>query len=209
MTQLIEDYYRDVVRMNESGAGGWSTCYYGTVTNIINMYNYKKVVEVGIGYGLHAKELLKNSNLEHLYLVDPTKYYPGDGFATDIMKTIPRVPNNQFNELYELIRNELSPWSSKYTWYRKESLSITNSEIADGSVDCVFVDGDHTYDAVKHDLRFWWKKVRSGGMLLGDDYWMEGVARAVHEFAEENGLIVTFAPNPANESYKIYQFFKD
>ncbi len=209
MAKPIEEYYRNVVEINESRRGGWSTCYYGTLTNVIKFNSFKTVVEVGIGYGLHAKELLKNSELEMLYLVDPTKYYPNDGFATDIMNTIPKIPGNQFNELAELIRGQLAPWSHKYKWFRKESLTITNDEIPDASVDCVFVDGDHSYDAVKNDLRFWWKKVKRGGMMLGDDYWMGGVERAVQEFAAENNLLLSFAPNPANEEYKIYQFFKD
>lgn len=209
MAKPIEEYYRNVVEMNESKRGGWSTCYYGTLTNVIKFNSFKTVVEVGIGYGLHAKELLKNSELDMLYLVDPTKYYPNDSFATDIMSTIPKIPGDQFNELAELIRGQLAPWSSKYKWFRKESLTITNDEIPDASIDCVFVDGDHSYDAVKNDLRFWWKKVKRGGMMLGDDFWMGGVERAVQEFAAENNLLLSFAPNPANEEYKIYQFFKD
>ncbi len=209
MTEPIEAYYRNVVYNNENRINGWATCYYGTLTNVINMFNYKTVVEVGIGYGLHAKELLKNSRLEKLYLVDPMKYYPNDGFAVDVMKCVPRIPNNQFNELYELINAELSPWSSKFTWFRKESVTITNEEIPDESVDCVFVDGDHSYEAVRRDLPFWWKKVKKGGALLGDDYWMAEVAKAVHEFAVENNLFLTFAPNPAHPDYKIFQFFKD
>lgn len=207
MSKTLEKYYHEVSEINKNGCG-WAGFYYGTLTNVINFNNYKTVVEVGIGYGLHAKELLKNSKLEKLYLVDPMKFYPNDGFATDVMNCVPKIPNNQFNELFELINKELAPWCSKYTWFRKESLTITNDEIPDKSIDCVFVDGDHSYEAVCKDLRFWWKKVKDGGMMLGDDYWMHDVQRAVHEFAEENDLMLSFAHNPAKEDYKIFQFFK-
>lgn len=210
MAQTLEDYYKDYAHKDETtNTWGWRYYHYGTTTNIVNDFNYKTVVEVGIGYGLHAKELLKNARLEKLYLVDPMKYYPGDGFATDIMNRTPKIPNNQFNELYELINKELAPWSSKYTWFRKESVTITNEEIPDESIDCVFIDGDHSYQAVRQDLRFWWKKVKKGGVLLGDDYWMGDVARAVHEFSTENNLLLSFAKNPAKADYKVFQFFKD
>lgn len=203
-----EQYYRNTVDMNEKKIGGWATFYYGTMSNIIRTNNFKKVVEVGIGYGLHAKEMLKNSDLEKLYLVDPMKFYPNDGFATDVLNTIPKIPNNQFNELLECIMKELEPWKNRFTLFRKESLNILEDEIPDESIDCVFIDGDHSYIAVKNDLEFWWKKIRPGGMMLGDDYWMSDVSRAVHEFGYSRNLIVSFAENPANSSYKIFQFIK-
>jgi predicted O-methyltransferase YrrM len=39
----------------------------------------------------------------------------------------------------------------------------------DGSVDLVFIDGNHGYSAVKEDIAAWLPKVRSGGILCGHD----------------------------------------
>jgi predicted O-methyltransferase YrrM len=86
-------------------------------------------------------------------------------------------------------------------------LDITNEQIADGELDCVFVDGDHSYEAVRKDLPFWWKKVRPGGHLLGDDYWMEQVGRAVNEFARDINQTPEFL-SAEGKSYKIYSFKK-
>lgn len=36
--------------------------------------------------------------------------------------------------------------------------------------DWIYVDALHTYDAVLADLRAWWPRLRSGGLLSGDDY---------------------------------------
>lgn len=41
---------------------------------------------------------------------------------------------------------------------------------ADGSVWAVFLDADHTEDAVARDVRAWRDKVAPGGWLGGDDY---------------------------------------
>ncbi|MCK5017059.1 MAG: class I SAM-dependent methyltransferase [Candidatus Peribacteraceae bacterium] len=60
----------------------------------------------------------------------------------------------------------------------------------DGELDFVFIDADHTYEAVIGDLRAWLPKLRTGGVLGGHDFDEEGVSRAVAEFAEETGLIV-------------------
>ena len=203
----LVDFYNETVVKNDNQTGGWGSIYYGVLTKVINDNNYKVVAEIGIGYGTHAKYLLKTTNIDKLILVDPTQYYPNDGFAQDIMNKEAEIPGNNFNELYDLINKELAPWNDKYTWFRKESLAITNEEVPDESLDCVFVDGDHSYEAVIKDLPFWWKKVRKGGQLLGDDYWMSQVAKAVHEFAECNNLQVNFLYKEGS-SYKIFSFTK-
>jgi len=93
--------------------------------------------------------------------VDPMVFYPNDAFSDEISKCETRVSGvKPFDELHDLICEELDPWSSKYVWHRMRSLEITDLQIPDGSLDCVFVDGDHSYEAVKQDLPFWWRKIR-------------------------------------------------
>jgi len=58
--------------------------------------------------------------------------------------------------------------------------------------DVVYVDASHDEEDVADDVRRWWKVVRPGGILFGDDYdqhW-PGVGRAVEAFAAELGLPV-------------------
>jgi hypothetical protein len=203
----LSDFYKKVVTMNELETGGWGPNYYGVMSKIIQDNNYKVVAEVGIGYGTHTKQVLRSTNVERMYLIDPMCFYPNDQFAEDIMNKESIIPDNHFNEMVDLISNELSPWKNKWIWFRKPSLSITSLEIPDDTLDCIFVDGDHSYEAVLHDLRFWWKKVKKGGQMLGDDYWMDGVARAVHEFADENNLPVQFYVKQGKD-YKIFYFKK-
>lgn len=205
--RTLKDFYRKVVDESDAMKGYWAVLYYGVLSKIINDNNFKTVAEVGIGFGAHAKYLLKTTNLDKLYLIDPTRYYPNDGFADDIMNCKPEIPNNNFNELYDLINNELNPWKDRYTWFRVGSLDVTTDQIPDSSLDCVFIDGDHSYDAVKNDLPFWWKKVRPGGKMLGDDYYMNDVARAVNEFANDIKNAPEFL-TAEGKSYKIFCFTK-
>lgn len=70
--------------------------------------------------------------------------------------------------------------------HRLPSLEAT-SRFADGELDFVYVDGDHTYEAVRADLEAYAPKVKPTGILAGDDYgfpgwWEDGVTRAVDEF---------------------------
>ena len=203
----LKDFYRQVVDMNDSLKGGWAKTYYGIFSDVIQENNYKNVAEVGIGYGTHAKYIMKTTNVDKLYLIDPMKYYENDGFATDIITKEPNAGGKQFNELYELIQLELSPWKERIHFLRVPSLEVSQDMIPDGSLDAVFVDGDHSYSAVSADLKFWWKKIRVGGQMLGDDWWISDVQQAVSEFANTNSLEFDFLEKES-EKYKIFRFKK-
>lgn len=66
-------------------------------------------------------------------------------------------------------------------------LRMTSKEAAKkfkrNSLDVVFIDLDHSYEAVKEDIQLWLPKVKKGGYIAGDDYhenW-RGVIKAVDE----------------------------
>jgi len=57
------------------------------------------------------------------------------------------------------------------------------------SLDLVFLDGDHSYEAVKADIAVWQMKIAPGGVLCGHDYDVfEGVTRAANELGPERIL---------------------
>ena len=63
-----------------------------------------------------------------------------------------------------------------------------SKQFEDNSIDLVIIDMEHTYEAVKNDIRTWLPKVKDGGYLIGDDYnegWFPGVCRAVNELLPE------------------------
>lgn len=64
-----------------------------------------------------------------------------------------------------------------------------------GTIDLVFVDADHTYEFVKADTATAFKLLRSGGIIIWDDYlWNErspedsGVARCINELAQTKSV---------------------
>lgn len=59
--------------------------------------------------------------------------------------------------------------------------------------DCIFIDGDHSYEGIKADLNNWWSKCNT--LFYGHDYMLKetiwngvkcGVKEAVDEFVEEH-----------------------
>jgi hypothetical protein len=211
MSAELDPFYKELIEFwkhggKNGGPGGWAGYYYGIFSHIISINNFKTCVEVGIGYGFHAKEILEKTNIEKLHLVDPMCYYPNDAFADDVIRY------GGFEKLIKNIKIHLSDYEDKYIWHHCPSLSVTNHQIPDESVDAIFIDGDHSYEAVSKDLPFWWKKLRKGGWLLGDDYASchPGTKKAVDEFALKNNLNIEFLslPNSTQPGYPIYKFVK-
>jgi predicted O-methyltransferase YrrM len=61
-------------------------------------------------------------------------------------------------------------------------------------IDYLYIDADHSYESVLLDLQEWVPYVRSGGLILGDDYGnavFPGVKQAWDEFERERGLTLT------------------
>jgi predicted O-methyltransferase YrrM len=65
-----------------------------------------------------------------------------------------------------------------------------------GSVDLLYVDGDHSYKGCLIDLEAWWDKVRPGGTVIGHDYYPDSdVAAAVDDFVAARGVSFVVEPN--------------
>jgi len=65
--------------------------------------------------------------------------------------------------------------------------------LVDASLDWVYIDGDHSYEAVRSDLDLYSRKVRPGGFVAADDYAAGGlfggaVKRAVDEAVAARAL---------------------
>jgi predicted O-methyltransferase YrrM len=70
----------------------------------------------------------------------------------------------------------------------KESSVDAAKMVPAGRLDFVFIDADHSYEAVKEDMAAWYPALRPGGLFSGHDYRWAGVQQAVDEFASANNL---------------------
>lgn len=93
-------------------------------------------------------------------------------------------------------------------------------EVADGSLDFVYIDACHTYENTREDIELWAPKVRHGGIVAGHDYmnWVHptaepfGVRHAVDEYCVNNGYKLNIAPQPdmwEGVAFPTWYFFKE
>lgn len=92
--------------------------------------------------------------------------------------------------LFEEFKNNIEPVKHVVNVIVGDSVKSA-SNYADNSLDFVFIDADHSYEAVKNDILAWFPKVKYGGIIGGDDIFIDmfnpsfGVTQAVSEFFDD------------------------
>ena len=89
----------------------------------------------------------------------------------------------------------LKKYGDKVEFIRKLSENATE-HIEDGSLDFMYIDGNHQYEFVKKDIELYYPKVKKGGIIGGDDYTSSpetetegfGVFKAVNEFFKKKKI---------------------
>ena len=142
--------------------------------------------EVGVKCGVFSQYLLFHSKLSMLLLIDPWRHL--DGYVDSC-----NVSDETFEGYLHATKINVGCFEGRYRIMRMLSLEAAVL-IADGTLDFVYLDADHSYAAVKADIAAWWPKVRKGGILAGHDYVQGlinnsefGVIQAVSEFAKATG----------------------
>lgn len=150
-------------------------------------------VEIGVAEGFSSKDFLENG-LEKLYSVDPWRKLDqaGDG----------GFDQEWHDKNYKDAVKRLAPFKERSTILRGLSSEMV-SKFNDNSIGLLYLDGDHSYEGVMNDLKIWFPKVVSGGVIAGHDYLMTqyGVNRAVHEFAPTQVFLI---PEHKNEDAGFY-----
>lgn len=133
------------------------------------------MVEIGSYQGESTELFAQNiPSLKKLYAIDPWKngYAPGD------------VCSDEYP--MDVVESNFDLRTKKYSVILKQKTTSKEfvNEIEDGSLDFVYVDGDHSYDSCKEDIELWLPKIKKGGIIAGHDYLAAcflGVVNAVNE----------------------------
>jgi predicted O-methyltransferase YrrM len=149
---------------------------------------FRAGVEVGTKHGTSAEMWCKaNPNL-HLTCVDPYLAYH---MVLD---------QSRQDAVYAQATERLTPYNA--TILRARSMDVVG-DFADGSLDFVFLDGNHHFDHVVMDLVCWAQKVRRGGLVILHDYYVfekAGIMKAVDAYTHCHRIdpwYVTFDTTPS------------
>lgn len=145
------------------------------LAELFNELGFMVGVEIGVRDGSYSLTLMQNVTDLTLYGVDP--YEPHKGYRDHVRKST-------FEGFEAEAHTKLDDWP-KYYFVRKYSADAVKN-IPDESLDFVYIDGDHSFYEVTHDIDKWLPKIRSGGIISGDDYFKHKGNARIHVYQAVN-----------------------
>ena len=152
-----------------------------------------RVVEVGVFVGQFSELLLQKRSDLHLTMVD--SWAPADQLPDAYRLTGDAHAHQSEAEAEEnrqKAETRVKRFGNRATVVCLPSIKAAACNIV--ARDLIFLDADHSYEAVKADLAAWVPHVKAGGWIGGHDYghtdprFSFGVKQAVDEWAAGNGL---------------------
>jgi len=152
----------------------------GSVKVAKKHFNSKPIVaiEIGTSYGKNASSILKELNINKIYLIDSYSTYI-DGFTG--RKYTEEIQESAKNKSKDLFKNN----SNVIPIYKNSDSAIKDIR---EKADFIYIDGAHDYGHVRKDIENYWNILNEGGIIAGHDIKMFDVFRAVTHFCDENKL---------------------
>jgi len=151
-------------------------------------------VEVGVFRGEYSDQLLRTWRGSRLTSIDPWQEFPASEYV-DVCNTAQSDQEANF----QVTHATLAKFGSRSRILRLTSLQASH-QFTNESLDFVYLDAQHHYEAIRDDIKLWLPKVKRGGVLGGHDY-LEGdlpsgkygVKTAVQELVAATGhdVIIT------------------
>lgn len=168
--------------------------------------NYLKdninILEIGVFEGSYSLKIYQTFLNSSLYLLDTWKTNDNDFYYS----VRPNTVENAFAVAKSRFENK------DKVFFIIENSKIAHQKYNDNFFDWIYIDADHSYDAVKNDLQNWYPKLKNKGIMSGHDwdanpnmqeYNMFGVQKAITEFIGDKSIDL----NLTNEKYHKSWFF--
>lgn len=130
------------------------------------------MVEIGVYTGESTEVFQQSGMFKTIHAVDP--WLDGYDYNEDIADSC------NMDIVEELFDKRVKDYK-EINKIKSNSMDAV-SLFEDNSLDFIYIDGDHSYEAVKKDILSWRPKVKTGGIIAGHDYELyEEVKKAVDE----------------------------
>jgi hypothetical protein len=165
------------------------------IPRFLNKMQANRICEIGVKDGGHFREMF----IPCVKLAVAIDIWTDTGIES---QNDDNCPQDQLDKRYTALLNMYKN-NSRVNIIKDYSLNACKM-FEDGFFDFVYIDADHTEQAVYEDLNSWYFKIRSGGVLAGHDYCecvvahgvKFGVISALKRFTAENNLPIHVDNDP-------------
>lgn len=164
----------------------------GGLAALFNELELYKGAEIGVAAADFSTYLCERMPLIELYCIDPWQPYRGNRRGGGL---------DQQHGNYEIAKKRLAPYNA--TLIRKMSIDAVK-DFEDGSLDFVYIDGNHDFDYVMMDLILWSQKVKTGGVVAGHDYYhfrWAGVVEAADAYIKAHSIRQWYLTNEREPTF--------
>jgi methyltransferase family protein len=147
--------------------------------------------EIGVWKGDFAVDIVRLTHPKKLYLIDPWAFVDDERYRQSFYGGARATGQSDMDAIYRDVTARFAPEIESGTVeICRETSQAVAERLPPASLDWVYIDGDHTYEAVARDLALYGERVKPGGWITGDDYgpggWYDGgVMRAVDAYTDE------------------------
>lgn len=121
--------------------------------------------ELGVARGDFSKRMLQVVKPKRLYLVDAWRQQVS-GTVMDCVRT-DDIHEKRYQQVLRKVKRFRGDTDVRIL--RMQTIAAA-SRVADGELDWLYIDADHSFDGVYGDLCAWYPKVTSGGIIAGHDF---------------------------------------
>lgn len=122
-------------------------------------------VEIGVHVGSTSRKLLAAFPQLNLYMVDPWAVYPPYHPYFLSGDSLSRRTEEEQDAYYHAANRNTQQFQNRRTILRLTSEKAAE-RLQGRQFSFVFIDGDHTYEAVSRDIELWWPKIAPPGETL-------------------------------------------
>ena len=139
--------------------------------------------------------------IQEYYGVDPFLggYDTQDAMSDELKNFRQKEANGTAERWANAVLYKLRHYDCKFRLYMGLSDAMSK-HFRKESVDCLFIDGDHTYNGTKSDIQQFIPLMKPNALVVFDDYNFPGVKQALDEFVTLSGLQMT----PVNRYNQYY-----
>ena len=157
--------------------------------------NFKKGAEIGVASGRNLSCICRRVPGVEMIGVDIWSKYEVDRSGHSCRHVMTHEKN------YEWAKERLAPFA--VILIKGTSMDVVKT-IPENSLDFVYIDANHYEKYVREDLTEWSKRVRTGGIVSGHDYFESpncDVIKTVNEYVEQNQIEQWFLTDESPASY--------